>query len=94
MRYLRSSPAVYIAACAQLDAAYGYPNPDTATERSLPPVGELPVDSLGRVYVAVASEFCEYVLPSQMLPELIASGAVEEVGEADYLALLPPSPYG
>lgn len=88
-RYFGSTPAVYAAICTQLDAAYGYPNYETRTLRTLPPDGELPRDAQGRVYLVVDERFCEFELPSQLLPELLATGAVEEVSEAAYLALLP-----
>jgi hypothetical protein len=90
MRYFRALPAVYVAICAQLDAAYGYPSEATKTLRSLPLVESLPVDAQGRVYLAVESVFCDYNLPSEMLPELLASGAVEEITAAQYQAMLPP----
>jgi hypothetical protein len=89
MRYFRSTPAVYTGICSQLDAAYGYPNAETKTERSLPLVSDLPADAQGRVYLAISQEYCDYILPSQMLPQLLASGEVEEVTAAVYEALLP-----
>lgn len=89
MKYFRSTTAVYAAICAQLDAAYGYPNYETKTLRTLPLAGDLPSDAQGRVYLAVEERFCKFELPSQLLPELIASGAVEEVTAAVYEALLP-----
>lgn len=92
MRYFRSTPAVYASICAQLDAAYGYPNQATKTERTLPPASDLPSDSQGRVYLAISADYCEFILPSQMLPELIASGAVEEIDAAAYEAMLPQMP--
>jgi len=76
--------------CVQLDAAYGYPNAATKTERALPLVSELPTDSSGRIYLAVDAEYCDYILPSEMLPQLLASGAVEEVDAATYSALPQP----
>lgn len=90
MRYFRSTPDVYANVGTQLDAAYGYPNPEGLTLRTLPPVSDLPSDGQGRVYLAIREEFCEYDLPSQLLPELIAAGLVEELSEAEYLAVLPP----
>jgi hypothetical protein len=90
MRYFRSSPAVYASICSQLDAAYGYPNAETKTDRTLPLAADLPTDSQGRVYLMISAEYCNFILPGQMLPELLASGAVEEVTQADYAALLPP----
>jgi hypothetical protein len=92
LRYFRSTPAVYSDICAQLDAAYGYPNPETKTERALPLVAELPSDDDGRVYLAVSSEYCEYNLPSEMLPQLIAAGLVEEITAEQYQAVIPPMP--
>jgi hypothetical protein len=90
MRYFRSSPAVYTDICAQLDAAYGYPNAETKTERTLPLVSDLPTDDMGRVYLAVSAEYCEFHLPSEMLPQLIAAGLVDEITADQYAAVLPP----
>lgn len=92
MRYFRSTPAVYGSICSQLDAAYGYPNAETKTERALPLAADLPADDQGRVYLAISAEYCEYILPSEMLPQLIASGAVQEIDAATYAAVLPPMP--
>ena len=92
MRYFRSTPAVYGSICSQLDAAYGYPNAETKTERALPLAADLPTDAQGRVYLAISAEYCDYILPSEMLPQLIASGAVEEVDAAAYESVLPPMP--
>ena len=90
MRYFRASSAVYAEISAALDAAYGYPNAETKTERTLPLADELPADLQGRVYLAVSQDYCEFVLPSQMLPQLLASGAVEEIDEATYQAAVQP----
>lgn len=92
MRYFRATPTVYADICAQLDAAYGYPNAETKTERTLPLVAELPSDGQGRVYLAISSDYCDYILPSEMLPQLIAAGLVEEITAAQYEAVLPPMP--
>ena len=94
MRYFRSTAAVYESIRSQLDAAWGYPNVETKTETALPAVNELPADAHDRVYLAISAEYCDYILPSQMLPELLASGAVEEIDAAVYAAVLPPSPLG
>lgn len=92
MRYFRSTPAVYAGICSQLDAAYGYPNAETKTDRTLPLASDLPADGQGRVYLAVDAAYCDYILPGQMLPQLLAGGAVEEVDAATYAALLPAGP--
>jgi len=89
MRYFRSTPAVYAAICGQLDAAYGYPNVEAKTERTLPLPSDLPSDGQGRVYLAISADYCDYVLPGQMLPDLLANGAVEELTEAEYRTALP-----
>lgn len=83
-------PTVYEAIRAQLDSAWGYPSAATKTLTAIPPAADLPCDDQGRVYLAISSEYCDYVLPSQMLPQLLASGAVEEIGEAAYLAVASP----
>lgn len=88
MRYFRATPAVYSDICAQLDAAYGYPNAETKTERTLPL--SLPADNQGRVYLAISAAYCEYNLPAELLPQLIAAGLVEEITAAQYAAVLPP----
>ena len=92
MRYFRTTPAVYAGICSQLDAAYGYPNAETKTERTLPLAADLPADGQGRVYLAVDAAYCDYILPGEMLPQLLATGAVEEVDAATYAAVLPTMP--
>jgi hypothetical protein len=89
MRYFRATPAVYADICAQLDAAYGYPNPETKTLRSLPLAADLPADGQGRVYLMISAEYCEYNLPSELLPQLIAAGLVEEITAEQYAAVMP-----
>jgi hypothetical protein len=88
MRYFRSLLAVYVDICRQLDAAYGYPNAETKTERALPLATDLPSDSQGRVYLAISANYCDFILPSQMLPALLATGDVEEITAAEYQAAI------
>ncbi len=92
MRYFRAIPAVYASICAQLDAAYGYPNAEAKTQRTLPLLSELPSDAEGRFYLAVDSAFCDFILPGQILPNLIASGAVEEIAAQQYATVMPRLP--
>ena len=92
MRYFRANVAVYESICSQLDAAYGYPNTATKTLRALPLANELPTDQDGMVYLAISSEYCDYVLPSELLPQLLASEAVQEIAEQAYRSVLPESP--
>lgn len=84
MRYFRATVTVYESICSQLDAAYGYPNADTKTMRALPLPQELPSDASGRIYLALADEYCDYTLPSEMLPQLLANGVVQEIVQAEY----------
>lgn len=93
MRFFRSLPSVYGDICAQLDAAYGYPNAGTKTTRTLPLASGLPADAAGRVYLAIQAEYCDFILPAQLLAELLASGAVEEVSESAYAEIVP-HPFG
>jgi len=83
-RYFRSTPDVYLLVCSQLDTAYGYPNESTRTHRTLPAVADLPSDNEGRLYLAISAEYCSFDLPSQLLPQLIDMGAVEEITEQQY----------
>jgi hypothetical protein len=73
-----------------LDAAYGYPNAETKTLRSLPLVSDLPSDGQGRVYLAVSADYCDYNLPSELLPQLIAAGLVDEITAEQYAAVPTP----
>lgn len=84
VRYFRSTADVYEQIRATLDAAYGYPNEATKTETAIPPADTLPRDESGRVYLGISSEYCDYILPSQMLGEMLASGAVEEISPEVY----------
>jgi len=88
VRYFRSTSAVYEAVRAQLDAAYGYPNAETKTLTSITPAADAPHDAQGRVYLAISADYCEYNFPAELLPQLLASGAVEEITEAEYQAAM------
>lgn len=86
-------PVVYLAISSQLDEAYGYPSAETKTARTLPLVEMLPADEQGRIYLSVSADYCNYILPGEMLPDLLASGDVEEVTAEQYAAILPqPDP--
>jgi hypothetical protein len=87
-RYFRTADAtLYEQVRLGLDAAWGHVPPTTCID----PAAVAPHDALGRILLAVRPEFCEYEAAAAMLPQLIASGAVEEIAEAEYLAsILPP----
>jgi hypothetical protein len=86
-RFFSSSPAVYEAIRLQLDAAFGYP--DGATETVWNPVASAVRDPQGRCLLAVRAESCERPQVASVLPQLLASGAVEEIDAETYMAALP-----
>lgn len=85
-RYFSASPEAYQYVAEQLDAAYGYPNASTRTERALPLLEDSP-QANGLVYLAIDATYCDYNLPAEMLPQLLASGQVNEISEAEYAAV-------
>ena len=87
MRYFRSNDAVYEQVRASLDAAWGLPD-DKGTATCIEPAPTAPRDANRRVLLAVNDEFCEYPVASDLLPQLLASGAVEEIDAATYQAAL------
>ena len=89
MRFFRSTPAVYEQVRTQLDAAWGNPSPN-GTATCIEPAATAPHDAQGRVVLAVHDEFCEYEAAAAMLPQLLASGVVEEITADQYAASLPP----
>lgn len=89
MRYFRATAAVYEQARATLDAAWGLPD-GIGTVTCIEPAATAPRDQQGRVLLAVADEFASYIAAVDLLPQLLASGVVEEIDEAAYLASLPP----
>jgi alkylhydroperoxidase family enzyme len=89
MRYFRcSSDMVYEHARATLDLAWGHPNPQTQTITCVDPSAVAPRDSVGRILLSLKSEFCEYEAAAALLPELLATGTVEEINAAEYTASL------
>lgn len=48
-----------------------------------------PRDSNGRIVLAVDEEFCHYSVVVDLLPQLLASGAVEEIDRETYMAAIP-----
>lgn len=87
-RYFRASSAVYEQIRQTLDAAWGYPDTTRKTETCMRPASELPRDQQRRIYVAMPSEFCEYEAVAAVLPNLIQSGAVDEISEQEYRSVV------
>lgn len=90
-RFFRATDSVYELVRVQLDAAIGYPNEMAVT--SFQPASDAPHDEQGRAYVAVWDFFCGYPGVATLLPELLFSGAVEEISASDYATTPIRSPY-
>jgi hypothetical protein len=56
------------------------------------PAAVAPRDAAGRLLLAVREEFATWEPAATLLPQLLASGAVEEISEATYRAALPQVP--
>lgn len=89
MRFFKSdSESVYEQARLSLDAAWGLPN-GYGTATCIDPASVAPRDANGMILLAVDDAFCEYAEAAEMLPQLLASSAVEEITEAEYRAAMP-----
>jgi hypothetical protein len=86
MRFFAASESVYENARAILDAAWGHPTADGMTITCIDPAAVAPRDLQGRIVLAVNDEFCAYSVAAEVLPQLLASGAVEEIDAAAYMA--------
>jgi hypothetical protein len=88
MRYFRceSGDQDYEDARLGLDEAWGHPDQATKTITCIEPAATAPRDSQGRIVLAVHDEFCEYTVAVDLLPQLLASGAVQEIDAATYAA--------
>ncbi len=88
MRYFRclAGDEAYEKIRQTLDAVWGHPNAETKTVTCIDPAAVAPRDTQGRIMLATSEAFCEYGAAATMLPQLLASGAVEEITEAEYQA--------
>lgn len=85
MRYFRTADAeVYEGIRLQLDEAWGHPTADGRTITCIEPAATAPRDSQGRILLAVQEQFATWQPAATLLPQILASGAVEEIGEAEY----------
>ena len=89
MRYFRATETIYEQVRASLDAAWGLPN-SAGTQTCIEPASTAQRDSLGRVLLAVRNEFATFSMAAELLPQLLASGAVEEITAEEYQAALAP----
>jgi hypothetical protein len=89
MRFFSAATdAVYEQARLTLDTAWGLPN-DKGTATCIAPIWLAPRDAAGRPMVAVSDDWCDWEPTDALLPQLLASGAVIEIGEADYKSNWP-----
>jgi len=88
-RFFAASAATYESMRNTLDAAWGLPN-DKGTATCICPAETAPRDAQGRVVLAVRQEFCGWEPAARLLPELLASGQVAEITEAEYRAATEP----
>ena len=90
MRYFRcGNDDLYESIRLQLDAAWGHPSEDGATITCFDPAAVAPRDSQGRIVLSVHDEFCQYSVVVDLLPALLASGAIDEIAREDYWAAIP-----
>ena len=89
MKYFRIDATTYEQTRLHLDAVFGHPTPDGRTMTCVPPLASAPKDASGRVLLSVWPEFVEIAAVAAALPALLASGAVEELTEAEFLASHP-----
>lgn len=72
--------AVYEQVRLSLDAAFGHQAPTTCVD----PAAVAPRDANGNILLAVRAEFVAFEAVAEILPDLLASGAVVEIGEVEY----------
>jgi hypothetical protein len=90
MRFFRATTdEVYEQARLTLDAAWGHPTADGKTLTCIAQADVAPRDAQGRILLAVDDEFCTYSVAVDLLPQLLASGVVDEIDAATYHAAMP-----
>ncbi|NBW19436.1 MAG: hypothetical protein EBR82_66825 [Caulobacteraceae bacterium] len=93
MRFFRTADAaLYESIRSQLDAAWGHPTADGKTVTCFDPAAVAPRDSSGRLLLAVHDEFPTWEPAATLLPQLLASGAVQEIDEQQYRSAFPKVP--
>lgn len=85
-RFFRATEVVYEQVRLALDAAWGHPRGGTVT--CVEPAATAPRDADGCVVLAVDEAFTHFPTASEMLPQLLASGAVVEIDAEQYHAAL------
>jgi hypothetical protein len=90
-RFFRATEEVYEGVRLTLDEAWGLPN-DIGTVTCFEPAATGLRDENNLLVLAVRHEFCQFSVASDLLPQLLAAGAIEEIEEAAYRAALPQTP--
>jgi hypothetical protein len=90
-RFFCADETTYEQVRQTLDNAWGLPN-DRGTATCVQPAATAPRDIQGRVLLAVDAAFTQFTVAVDVLPELLASGSVAEITEADYRASMPQVP--
>jgi len=91
MRYFREEiPGTYELVRLQLDAAWNLPN-GRGTVSCIRPESMADRDNQGRILVCLKGFFCEWEPAASILPQFLASGAVVELTEDEWMASVPLS---
>lgn len=85
-RFFRSTPAVYSQVLDTLDAAWGFPK--YGCQHVFLPLSYAPQKD-GLAYLAIQAADAEMEPADELLPQLLAAGAVVEVTQADYRNAMP-----
>jgi len=93
MKYFRTADvSLYESIRLQLDAAWGHPKADGSIITCFDPAAVAPRDAAGRLLLAVHDEFVTWEPAATIVPQLIASGAVEEIDASAYTPVPPTLP--
>ena len=92
-RYFRTNDAnLYESIRGQLDAAWGHPTPDGKTVTCIDPIASAPQNLAGQIFLSVRDEGCNWEPVVMLLPQLLASGEVQEIDAAAYNGVVNPGP--
>lgn len=83
-RFFRAAENVYESVRHGLDQTWGH----RADETAFMPAAYAPKDASGNVYLAVDAGWCDFPAVAAILPDLLASGAVQEIDAAAYSAVM------
>jgi hypothetical protein len=90
-RYFRATEEVYEDVRRTLDQAWGLPD-STGTVTCILPANVGIRDENGLMLLAVQDEFCGFTVAVDVLPQLLASGAIEEIQESAYRVVVSKWP--